>query len=546
MSGSAGGIEPDAPAAGPAAPPPARAAGGGAATLVATGILLSRILGFVRQRIFAHFLGLTSDAADALSAAFRIPNLLQNRFGEGALSASFIPVYAGLRARGEDERARVVAQAVLGLLALVTAAIVLVGVLAAPLLVATIAPGFEGAKHELTVRLVQIIFPGVGVLVLSAWCLGILNSHRRFFLAYVAPVAWNLAIIAAPFVVRPESARHAAIVLAAGAVVGSLLQFGVQLPLVWKLLGTLRPTLDVAGSEVRRVLRNFAPAAIGRGVVQLSGYVDEMLASLLPTGAVAAQTYALNLYMLPVSLFGIAVSAAELPDMSSEAAAGEAAYARLRERLEAGLRRIAFFVVPSAVAFMAFGDLIAGALFETGRFTARDSRYVWGVLAAYSVGLLATTMARLYASTFYALGDTRTPLRFALVRVAAAAALGYVAALHLPDWLGIDRRWGVAGIALATALAGTWEYTRLRHAVQARVGPVRSVAREVLPLVGAAAGAAALGWAARSVTGALHPLAAAPIVLALFAGAYLALAAALVPQTRALAAGLARRLRGRR
>ena len=544
MSGSE--IEPDTPAAGPTTPAPSRAAGGGAAMLVATGILLSRILGFVRQRIFAHFLGLTSDAADALSAAFRIPNLLQNLFGEGALSASFIPVYAGLRARGDDERARAVAQAVLGLLAVVTAAIVLVGVLAAPLLVATIAPGFEGAKHDLTVRLVQIIFPGVGVLVLSAWCLGILNSHRRFFLAYVAPVAWNLAIIAAPFVVRPQSARHAAVVLAAGAVVGSVLQFGVQLPLVWRLLGTLRPTLQVAGDEVRKVLRTFAPAAIGRGVVQLSGYVDEMLASLLPTGAVAAQTYALNLYMLPVSLFGIAVSAAELPGMSSEAAAGEGAHARLRERLEAGLGRIAFFVVPSAVAFMAFGDLIAGALFETGRFSARDSDYVWGVLAAYSVGLLATTMARLYASTFYALGDTRTPLRFALVRVAGSAAFGYVAALHLPGWLGVDRRWGVAGIALATALAGTWEYTRLRHAVQARIGPVRSGARQVLPLVAAAAGAAALGWGLRLLTSALHPLAAAPLVRALFGGAYLALAAALVPETRALARGVARRLRLRR
>jgi putative peptidoglycan lipid II flippase len=539
-------IEPDTPAAGATTPAPAPAAGGRAAMLVGAGILLSRILGFVRQRIFAHFLGLTSDAADALSAAFRIPNLLQNLFGEGALSASFIPVYAGLRARGEDDRARVVAQAVLGLLSVVTAVIVLLGVLAAPLLVATIAPGFEGEKHELTVRLVQIIFPGVGVLVLSAWCLGILNSHRRFFLAYVAPVAWNLAIIAAPFLVRPQSARHAAMVLAAGAVVGSVLQFGVQLPLVWKLLGTLRPTLDVAGAEVRRVLRNFAPAAIGRGVVQLSGYVDEMLASLLPTGAVAAQTYALNLYMLPVSLFGIAVSAAELPGMSSEAAAGEAAYARLRERLEAGLRRIAFFVVPSAAAFIAFGDLIAGALFETGRFSARDSDYVWGVLAAYSVGLLATTMARLYASTFYALGDTRTPLRFALLRVAGSAALGYVAALHLPGWLGVDRRWGVAGIALATALAGTWEYTRLRRAVQARVGPVRSGARQVLPLVAAAAGAVALGWGVRMLVDVLHPLAAAPIVLVAFGGTYLALAALLVPETRVLAAGIGRRLRGRR
>ena len=542
----------DPASAAPEEGPPAATAvpraerGGSAAALVAAGIFLSRILGFVRQRVFAHYLGLQSDPADALSAAFRIPNLLQNLFGEGALSASFIPVYAGLRARGDEEGAKRLAQAVLGLLALTVAVVVLLGVLAAPLLVGVIALGFEGAKHDLTVQLVRIIFPGTGLLVLSAWCLGILNSHRRFFLAYVAPVLWNLAIIAAPFVVRPEGAARATIILAAGSVVGSLLQLGVQVPSVLRLLGSVRPTLETQLDSVRTVLRNFAPSVIGRGVVQLSGYVDETLASLLPTGAVAAQTYALNLYMLPVSLFGIAVSAAELPGMAGDATAGEAGHAKLRARLQAGVRRIAFFVVPSAVAFIAFGHVIAAALFQTGRFSAQDARYVWGVVAAYSVGLLATTMARLYSSTFYAMHDTRTPLRFAVVRVAAAAILGYLAAMHVPGWLGIDRKWGVAGIALATALGGIWELTRLRAAVQARIGPVPAESGRTVRLALAAVMAAAAGWGVLLAVRGMRPLLVAPLVLGVFGVAYLALAAAFVPDSRALAAGLLSRVRGRR
>src|SRR5579885_716028 len=152
---------------------------GGAAALVAAGILLSRLAGLVRDRVFAHFFG-TSDAADAFRAALRIPNFLQNLFGEGVLSASFIPVYAGLLARDEREESGRVAGAVFAILALLTSALVLLGVLATPILIDGIAPGFEGAKRELTISLVRVLFPGAGLLVLSAWCLGILNSHRRF------------------------------------------------------------------------------------------------------------------------------------------------------------------------------------------------------------------------------------------------------------------------------------------------------------------------------------------------------------------------------
>src|SRR5271169_3722642 len=165
------------------------------AFLVGAGIFLSRVSGLIRDRVFAHYFGL-SDAADAFKAALRIPNALQNMFGEGVLSASFIPVYANLLAREDEEEARRTAGAVAALLALTTSVIVLMGVLATPYLIPAIAPGFHGEKRELTIRLVRILFPGAGLLVLSAWCLGVLNSHRRSFLSYTAPVVWNAAMIA--------------------------------------------------------------------------------------------------------------------------------------------------------------------------------------------------------------------------------------------------------------------------------------------------------------------------------------------------------------
>src|SRR4051812_45931361 len=160
---------------------------GRSAMLVAAGIFGSRVVGLIRQRVIAHYFGLGMEA-DAWSAAFRIPNVLQNLFGDQALSASFIPVYASLLARGERRDADRVAGAVASLLALIVALLVLIGVLPTPQLIGLVAPGFAGTKRELTTRLVRILFPGAGLLVVSGWCLGVLNSHRRFLLSYTAPI----------------------------------------------------------------------------------------------------------------------------------------------------------------------------------------------------------------------------------------------------------------------------------------------------------------------------------------------------------------------
>jgi putative peptidoglycan lipid II flippase len=500
--------------------------------MVAAGILLSRLIGLVRNRVFAHYFG-TSDAADAFNAAFRIPNFLQNLFGEGVLSASLIPVYAQLRAGGRTREAAAVATAVAALLGFTVSVLVLAGVLLAPWLIDLIAPGFEGEKRELTVRLVQILFPGAGLLALSAWCLGVLNSHRRFFLPYVAPVLWNLAIIVALVVFGGRLGQSDLAVIAAwGSVAGSLLQLLIQVPTVLRLLDGLRPG-PLLGAGSRSVLRNFGPVFVGRGVVQISAYVDTLLASLLPTGAVAAVSYAQVLYTLPVSLFGMSVSAAELPEMSSVRGTGEERSAHLRGRLQAGLRQIAFLVVPSVVGFVALGDVVTGALYQSGEFTAEMTRYVWAILAAASVGLLPSTLGRLYSSAFYAMHDTRTPLRIALVRVSLGVALGYVLALHLPGALGLGAAWGAAGITMASALAAAVEYVLLRRALGRRIGRTALARGLMLRLWLAAFVAAAAGWAVRAALPPLHPIPEAVAVLGAFGLAYFGAGAAMgLPEAR--------------
>jgi putative peptidoglycan lipid II flippase len=510
--------------------------------LVAAGIFLSRIFGLVRQRVLAHYLGLSA-GADAFGAAFRIPNLLQNLLGEGVLSASFIPVYARLRAEGRNEEAVRVANAVLGLLALATAIIVLAGVLLAAPLTDLIAPGFSGAKRDLTVRLVRILFPGAGLLVLSAWCLGVLNSHRRFLLSYAAPVAWNLAIIVCVILAgsSPDDARPA-VAAAIGSVIGSGLQLAVQVPTVLGLLHRLAPTLDTVSTEVRAVVRNFFPVFVSRGVVQISAFVDTILASLVGQGAVAALGMAQVLYTLPVSLFGMSVSAAELPAMSSATGSERDVADQLRLRLNAGLRRIAFFVVPSAAAFLALGGVIAGALFQTGRFSAEDSDYVWAILGGSAIGLLAATMGRLYSSGFYALRDTRTPLRYATIRVVLTTVLGVLFAIVLPPLLGLDPKWGAAGLTASAGIAGWVEFLLLQRGLNRRIGPSGLPLGLLGRLWAAALAAAAAGYGLLQALPALHPISAAVVALAPFGAVYFLLAGGLgIPEAREILARLARR-----
>ena len=539
------------------------------AARVGAGILLSRIAGLVREAAFATWLGVGT-AADAFKAALRIPNLLQNLLGEGVLSASFIPVYSRLLDEDEAEAGRV-AGAVAGLLTAVAGVVAVVGVVFARPITIVLTPGFEGEKLDLTVDLVRIMTPGVAVLVLSAWCLGVLNSHRRFFLSYVAPVLWNAAQIAVLIAlgVTGSSDRDVATGLAWGVVAGGVLQFLVQVPSVRAVGRTIRLSMSRSRPAVREVGRRFVPVLLGRGVVQVIGYVDLVLASLLAAGAVSAFTFAQVLYLLPISLFGMSVAAAELPELSRLGDGERADVVAVRQRLLDGLGRIAFFVAPVQAIYLFAGGVVVGALLQRGDFTADDTRLVWFVLAGSSMALLATTASRLLQSSLYALGDSRTPARIAVARVALSIVIGAGLMFQLdrvvleprssevsvegdlpapfeplPDRLRQDEsaplRLGAVGLTVGASVGAWLELALLRRALARRgLGglPIGGRHRNAVVAASVVAGlvALALRW---TVASDLSVLPAAAVVLLPAGMVYLGLTAAFrVPEVGALRRG---------
>jgi putative peptidoglycan lipid II flippase len=533
------------PAAAVAASPlplPGRPGRRGGAASVGAGILLSRLSGLAREQAVAFFFGV-GPHADALTAALRVPNALQNLLGEGALSAAFIPIYSRLLEADRREEAGRFAGAIFGLLLATAAGLALCGILLARPLVALLAPGFladAGAmaagravvdRFALAVGAVRVLFPMTGCLVLSVWALGVLNSHRRFFLPYFAPVLWNSAMITALLLaghaagVWPAASSAgqgtgaaAGHLLAAaalrdrllaafcwGALAGGLLQFLVQLPLVTRVIRGFRFSFSTRVPGVREALAAWGPVVAGRGVVQIAGYVDLFLATLLATGAAGADRYAQMLYILPISLFGMSVAAAELPELSR--LRGEAAAPALLARVRRALGAVAFLNVPTVVGYLAFGYLVVGAVYRRGSFGGADNGLVYLALCGYSTGILATTSSRLLQNTFYALADTRTPAKIAAQRVGAAALV----AVPLMFWLdrfpvppafgaqppGQRLFLGVLGLSLASGVGAWLELARLRAALRRRLPAFELPWRDdlrILLLALAAAAPAALLW----------------------------------------------------
>jgi putative peptidoglycan lipid II flippase len=546
---------PPSPSGEPPAPPPR--AGRGASLLIAAGIFLSRIAGLVRERVIATAFG-TGLHADVFSAGLRLPNVVQNLLGDGTLSASFIPVYSELLGQGRTREAGRVAGAMFALLLGVAGAISLAGIALAPVLVAVFTPGFEGERRELMIMVVRILFPMTGVLVLSAWALGILNSHRKFFIPYFAPVLWNASIIAALLLFDGRSLDTLLAAAAWGALLGGFLQFGFQLPWVLRVDRELRLNTGRGEPAFKEAVRNAGPAILGRGVVQISAYADLVLASLLAIGAVSRLRYAQTLYVLPISLFAMSIAAAELPELSRErGGVGDA----LRNRLVAAARRVAFFIVPSVVAFVALGKVFVAGLYQSGQFRSADATLVWLTLLAYSLGMLASTSTRLYQSAFYALRDTATPARVAGLRVLVSALAGAammlqfepvsLGAWRLPAGLFADLRveglpLGPVGLALGAAIGAWLEWALLRAALRRHIGSVGVGAPALARLFAAAFAGAAAGWAATLATASLHPLPAAALVGAAFGLVYLAATQLLgVAEARQFTASLMRRLRRR-
>ncbi len=520
---------------------------------VAGGILSSRILGLVRESAVAFVFG-TGGHGDVFGAVMRGPNLLQNLLGEQTLSASFIPVYSRMLEEGREEDAGRLAGAMFGLLLAVAAALALIGILLARPIVALMAPGFVADaaavaagsasvdRFPLAVAAVRILFPMTGLLVLSAWALGVLNSHRRFFLPYFAPALWNASIIAALIGGAlwlggagdpASSAPLGRLLLIAcwGALVGGLLQFLVQMPLLLELSKGFRVALTTRVEGIRETLRALGPILGARGALQLSAYLDQVLASLLAVGAIIGLRFGAILYLLPFALFGASVAAAELPELSRRAAEGAT---EVVARTGRSLRQIAFLAVPTTIGYLVFGFPIVGAVYRRGSFDLEANWLVYLILGAYSIGLVAATWSRLLQNLYYAHGNTRIPASTAIARIAFSLALG-VALMLLFDRHPVAAvsslapqegalRLGGVGLALAGGLAAWLELAllrlRARGVLPALALPWAAVAR-MLALAAAALLPAAAVW---YLTAGLPAWISAPLVVVVYAAVYLGIA----------------------
>ena len=479
--------------------------GGRAAATVGAGIFLSKLFGFVRERVFAHYFG-ASTFAEAWFAALRTPNVIRNLLGEGTLSASMIPVYAELLEEGREEDAARFAGAALGILISVATTLVLIGIAAAPLIVALFFPRWDPATKELTVLLIRILFPMTGLFVISAWALGILNSHRKFFVAFAAPVFWNLSMITAMIggaVYFGLGDRPLVITLAFGALVGGAINLLVQIPFLVGHVRGMRLSLGKGVEGVAEAIRNFVPVVAARGIVNVSAWIDLILAGRLTPGAVAFLGYAQTFSNLPVSLFGTGVAAAELPELSRMRREDARI---LADRVASSLERALYFLIPSAVGYIVLGDAVIAALYQTGAFGEATTTVTWAVLAAYSVGLPASASSRVLSSAFYALRDTRTPARMAYLRVGIAVVMGVTLMIPADRYSVATFHFGAAGLAAGSAMGAWVEFIFLRRALKRLIGAHQPPLWTVLRMMLAAAAAGGVGVWLKLALPAAHPI----------------------------------------
>jgi putative peptidoglycan lipid II flippase len=357
-----------------------------------------------------------------------------------------------------------------------------------------------------------------GLMVISGWCLGVQNSHRRFFWSYASAALWSIAqiVLLVGFGSRAATLSELAWWLAWATLAGSVLQIAAQLPEVLRLIGSIRPSLDRAVEGVVPVLRNMVPVITAVGVVQISGFIDQWIASFLPTGSISYLFYASTIALLPVSLFGISIVASSLPDLSRDGATAN--LDALRERIRTSWIRILFYIVPSAVALAAFGDYCAGIVYRTGKFGADEQRMVHFVMAGYAVGLLSYASVKLLASAFFALQDYKTPLRASIMSLAVSAIIAAAIALPMRE-----SRYAAGAIALGSALGSYSNFAVLTTRLRARLGPMYTPTMwtGTWRIVLAAALAAAVASPLRMVLDPDSPRVSGSIVLGVFGAAYL-------------------------
>ncbi|RNC70988.1 MAG: murein biosynthesis integral membrane protein MurJ [Desulfuromonadales bacterium] len=430
-----------------------------AAGVLGVATMISRIMGMVRDMVVSRLFG-AGLATDAFFAAFQIPNMLRRFFAEGALTSAFVPTFSEWYTQKGEKEARDLANVCFTLLTIVMAGVTILGILFSPAIVSFMFPGFKAqpAKLELTVFLNRLMFPYIFFISLVALCMGILNTVRHFFTPAISTVFLNISMILCAWLLH-DHVQVPITALAAGVLIGGVLQLLLQLPTLWQKGFSIRPRFDFRHPAVRKIALLMGPSVFGVGVYYLNITVGNILASLLPQGSVSYLYYAQRLFEFPQGIFTVSVAQAVLPSLSRQAAAGE--LDQFKESVGFGLRLTLFVTIPATAGLMACSTPIFSLIFMGGEFDYAKAVNSAQALFYYSFGLSLVALVRVLVPAFYALKDTRTPVAIAFV----AFILNVVFSLILMGPLKHG------GLALASSLSALGNMGLLAVFLRRKIGP---------------------------------------------------------------------------
>ena len=432
------------------------------AAVMGAATFISRIAGLIREQTFAYLFG-ASAMTDAFNVAFRIPNLLRDLFAEGAMSAAFVPTFNGVLEKEGKERAFQVTNLTLCALFLILGVLTLVGIYFSPEIVTLIAPTFaqDKAKFDVTVTMTRIMFPFLPVISFAAISMGILNSMGAFFIPAIAPVFLNLAMILAGWTLCPLAQKMnmpGITGMAIGAMLGGTLQFLAQMPALYKYGYRFKWCINFSDPAIKRIFRLILPGTIGLAATQINVAISTILSTSQGDGAVSWLSYSFRIMQLPLGLFGVAVAQATLPAISKLAAKNDKA--GMSSTLASSIRLSSFINLYACFAMIALANPIIRLVFQHGRFTAADTTATAIALQAYAVGLIFFSLIKILGPAFYALDNTKTPVKASIASVIVTIALNLILIKPCGYW----------GLALSTGLGAMVNFAILYFKIQNKLG----------------------------------------------------------------------------
>ncbi len=456
------------------------------AGIVSIAVMFSRVLGLVRETVFARFFG-AGFLYDAFVVAFKIPNILRDLFAEGALSAAFVKVFTDYQIKKNEVEAWRLASLIFNVLAVLMSVITLVGIFIAPYVVPLLARGFSPEKAALAVTLTQIMFPFILLVALAALAMGVLNTKGKFGIPASASTAFNICSILFGLglaywlsgggweisndksLIPSDAARWAITGMAFGTLIGGGAQFLIQVPSLLKVGFRFSPVLNFADEGVKRIMRLMGPAIIGTGAIQVKVLVDLVVVSVIEGGN-SWLSFAFRLMQFPIGVFGVAIGTAAIPALSRLASQNKTS--EFRDTLADSLKLVFLLTVPAACGLIVLGEPIIAMIYQGGRFTAFDTNMTAWALAAYSIGLAGYAAIKVLSPSFYALDDARTPMWVSVGSIAVHAPTSFGMMLLLSN-VGVTPErpsgFGHVGVALATSAVALVNFAALMFLMRKRI-----------------------------------------------------------------------------